>query len=173
MGVLVYLICIAVASFAVLAQPAVAQGTNTNLSLTYHGQVLQGDGSQTCHSEAQRERVKNEVDNATLSLLQESVVPLLQDYTCGGSTGWRRAAYLNMSDPSQPCPSVWKEYTTPHRVCGRRSTTGGSCEGVTYPTGSQQYDQVCGRIIGNQLGSTDSFVVLVGQSTLIMSMESV
>ena len=78
MEILVYLICIALASFAVLAQPAVAQGANTNFPLIYSGQILQGDGSQTCHSEGQRERVRNEVDNATQRLLQESVVPLLQ-----------------------------------------------------------------------------------------------
>ena len=154
METLICLICIAVASFAVLALPAVAQGANT---LTYPGQVLQGDGNQTCPSEAQRERVRNEVDNATLRLLRETVVPLLQGYSCGGSTGWRRVAYLNMSDPSQQCPSVWREITTPHRVCGRRSTSGGSCEGLTYATGSEQYDQVCGRIIGYQLGKPDSF----------------
>ena len=162
------LLYITVASFAVLVQPAVAQETNNslpltaqetnnNLPLTYPGQVLQGDGSQTCPSEEQRERVRNEVDTATLRLLRESVVPLLQDYSCGGSTGWRRVAYLNMSDPFQQCPSVWKEITTPHRVCGRRSTVG-SCEGVTYSTGSEQYNQVCGRIIGYQLGHTDSFL---------------
>ena len=61
-----------------------------------------------------------------------------------------------MSDPSQHCPSVWKETTSPHRVCGRRSATG-SCEGVNYTTGSEQYDQVCGRIIGYQVGNPDSF----------------
>ena len=156
MGVLVYLICIAVASFAVLAQPAVAQGANTTLPLTYPGQVLQGDGSQTCPSEAQRGITRNEVNNATQRLLRESVVPLLQGYSCGGSIGWRRVAYLNMSDPSQQCPSVWQEITTPHRVCGRRSTSA-SCEGLTYSTGSEQYDQVCGRIIGYQLGSPYAF----------------
>ena len=153
------LLCIAVASFAVLAQPAVAQGVNTTLPLAYPGQVLQGDGSQTCPSEAQQERLRNEVYNDTQRLLQESVVPLLQqtlNFSCGGSTGWRRVAYLNMSDPSQQCPSVWQEITTPHRTCGRRSTTG-SCEGLNYTTGSEQYDQVCGRIIGYQLGTPRSF----------------
>ena len=149
-------IYIAVASFAVLVQPAVAQGANTTLPLTYPGQVLQGDGSQTCPSEEQREIVRNEIRNATQRLLQESVVPLLQVFSCGGSTGWRRVAYLNMSDSSQQCPSVWREYTTPHRTCGRRSTSA-SCEGLNYTTGSEQYDQVCGRIIGYQLGSPDSF----------------
>ena len=153
------LICIAVASFAVLAQPAVAQGVNTTLPLTYPGQVFQGDGSQTCPSEAQQERLRNEVYNDTQRLLQESVVPLLQqtlNFSCGGSTGWRRVAYLNMSDPFQQCPSVWREYTTPHRTCGRRSTTG-SCEGLNYTTGSVQYNQVCGRVIGYQLGTPRSF----------------
>ena len=145
-------LCIAVASFAVLAQPAFAQGATT-LPITYYGQVLQGDSSQTCHSEAQRERVRNEVDNAILSLLQESIVPLLQP--CG-STGWRRVAYLDMSDPSQQCPSVWREIITPHRVCEKRSNSS-SCEGVTYSTGGVQYDQVCGRIIGYQLGLPYAF----------------
>ena len=159
MGTFVYCVCITVASFAALAQPAVAQGANTTLPLTYHGQVLQRDGSQTCPSEEQREGLRNEIKNATQRLLRESVVPLLQasptEHPCGG-TGWRRVAYLNMSDPSQQCPSAWRENTTPHRTCGRKYTIG-TCEGVTYTTGSQQYNQVCGRIIGYQVGSTDAF----------------
>ena len=150
-------LCIAVASFAVLAQPAVTQGANITLPLTYPGQIMQGDGSQTCPSEVQRRITQNEVKNATRRLLQESVVPLLQlqAFSCGGSTGWRRVAYLNMSNSSQ-CPPAWREITTPHRVCGRRSSAG-SCEGVTYSIGGQQYDQVCGRITGYQIGSPDSF----------------
>ena len=104
MGAFVNLICIAIASFAVQAQAAVAQGANTTLPLIYPGQVLQGDGSQTCPSEAQ-ERVRNEVDNVTLSLLRESVVPLLQNFSCGGN-GWRCVAYLDMSDPSHQPPTT-------------------------------------------------------------------
>ena len=53
MATVVYLVCIAVASFAVLPPPAVPQGVNATLPLTYPGRVLQGDGSQTCHSEEQ------------------------------------------------------------------------------------------------------------------------
>ena len=149
-------ICLVVATFAILIRPTTAQGVNSTLPLTYPGQVLQGDGSQTCPSEEQEEVLRNEIDNATLSLLRESVIPLLQGYSCGGSAGWRRVAYLNMSNPSQQCPSVWQEITTPHRVCGRRST-GGSCEGLNYTTGSEQYNQVCGRIIGYQIGSPNAF----------------
>ena len=158
METLVHSICIAVASFAVLAEPVVAQGANTTLPLTYPAQVLQGDGNQICPSEVQRERVRNEVKNTTRILLRESVVSLLQGYTysCGGSAGWKRVAYLNMSDPSQQCPIVWQEITTPFRVCGRRSSSG-SCEGITYVTGGEQYDQVCGRITGYQIGYPDAF----------------
>ena len=146
---------IAVASFAVLAQLVFAREANITLPLIYPARVLQGDGSQTCPSEERREILRNEVKTATLSLLRESVVPLLQP--CGGSTGWRRVAYLNMSDPSQQCPSVWQEITAPHRVCGRRSAWA-SCEGLTYSTGSEQYDQVCGRIIGYHRGTPDAFI---------------
>ena len=156
MGTFVYLVCMAVASFVVLAQPVVAQGANTTLPLNYPGRVLQGDGSQTCPSEEQRDIARNRVKTATGRLLRESFIPDLQAFLCDGSTGWRRVAYLNMSDPSQQCPSVWQEITTPHRVCGRRSTSA-SCEGVTYSTGSEQYDQVCGRIIGYQLSTSDAF----------------
>ena len=172
METFVYLVCIAVASFAVLAQPAVAQRANTTLPLICPGQVLQGDDGQTCPPEEQREIVRNEVRDATQRLLRESVAPLLQanmtqlpaEHPCGGS-GWRRVAYLNMSNPSQQCPSVWREITTPHRVCGRRSARA-SCEGLTYTAGSEQYDQVCGRIIGYQLGTPDAFL---GSSLLIDS----
>ena len=101
--------------------------------------------------------MRNEVDTAMLSLLRETVVPLLQNFSCGGSFDWRCVAYLDMADTFEQCRSVWREITTPHRVCGRRFTSG-SCEGVTYSTGSEQYDQVCGRIIGYQLGNTDAFL---------------
>ena len=144
---------LAVASFAILAQLAFARGANTTLPLTYPARILHRDNSQTCPSEEQEEILRNEIDNGTLSLLRRS--PLFQDHSCGGF-GWRCVAYLNMSDPSQQCPSVWQEITTPHRVCGRRSSTA-SCEGLNYTTGSEQYDQVCGRIIGYQVGSPDAF----------------
>lgn len=179
---LVYLICLVVAGFAILAQPAVVRGANTSLPITYHGQVLQGDGSQTCLPEAQREIVRNRVKNAIRSLLQESVVPCLRtmgtlppepptvtEYSCDGTTGWRRVAYLNMSDPSQQCPSVWQEVTNPHRVCRRTSISTGeipSCDGVTYTTGSEQYNRVCGRIIGYQLGIPYAFNPYRGGSSI-------
>ena len=58
MKTFVNLVCIAVASFAV-AQPAVAQGTNGTLPITYSGEVIPGDGSQTCPSKEKQEIERN------------------------------------------------------------------------------------------------------------------
>ena len=131
METFIHLVCIAVASFAIVACPAVAQGANTTNSspLTYPGRVLRGVDNQTCPSEEQQEIARNKVKTATRRLLRQSVIPKLpHNFFCDGSTGWRFVAYLNMSDPSQHCPSTWREITIPHRVCGRRSPSG-SCEG--------------------------------------------
>ena len=59
MRIVVYLI--AVASFTVLALPAVALGANPTLPLTYPAQILQGDDNQTCPSEEQQERAKKKL----------------------------------------------------------------------------------------------------------------
>ena len=40
-------------------------------------------------------------------------------------------------------------------MCGRRPS--GGCQGLTYTTGGEQYEWVCGRIIGYQIGCTGSF----------------
>ena len=136
MGTVIVLTCMAVTSFTILVQPAVAQGASTTFPLNYPAQVLQGDGSQTCPSEELLEILRSEVENATYTLFGESVVPILQGntFSCGGTTGWRRVAYLNMSDSSQRCPSAWRDYSTPFRVCGRRSYSvgRGSCQGLNY-----------------------------------------
>lgn len=76
-----------------------------------------------------------------------------------GHGRWTRVAYLNMSDPSQQCPPSWRLYSANGvRACGRpvtTSTTGG-CYSQNY-TVQQNYQRVCGRIIGYQVGSTDIF----------------
>ena len=76
------------------------------------------------------------------------------------STGpWTRIAYLNMTDPSQQCPSAWTLQTRssePRRLCGKRSS-GASCESVVYSTFGINYSHVCGRVIAYQYGSPDAF----------------
>ena len=75
---------------------------------------------------------------------------------CGGS-GWRRVAYLNMTDPDQTCPDAWRPYEQDPtiRACGRQSSNIASCNSVIYNTDEYEYTQVCGRINGYQFASPD------------------
>ena len=70
---------------------------------------------------------------------------------------WWRVAYLDMTDPSQQCPSAWREYNTSGvKACGRPANSTGSCAAEFYFTNCQ-YSRVCGRIIGYQVASPDAF----------------
>ena len=75
---------------------------------------------------------------------------------CGAGLWWR-VAYLDMTEPSQQCPSAWREYNSDRgRACGSPVNSIGSCAAVIYFT-NRQYSRVCGRIIGYQVASPDAF----------------
>ena len=85
----------------------------------------------------------------------QDICPQIQSH-CGAGLWWR-VAYLNMTDPSQQCPSAWREYNTGGvKACGRPVTATGSCAAVFYLI-NRQYSRVCGRIIGYQVASPDAF----------------
>ena len=90
--------------------------------------------------------------------LQTQVNDLQLQVYCGQGE-WRRVAYLNMNDPTQQCPSAWREYNTSGvRACGTPNITEKSergCVSHMYRI-STQYSRVCGRIIGYQYGSPDA-----------------
>ena len=102
---------------------------------------------------------------AALQQIRASIQTVIQNHTdpsletnlnCGDGL-WKRVGYLNMSDPSQQCPSAWREYNSNGvRACGRPESESGSCPATVYSTG-RQYNRVCGRVIGYQVGSTDAF----------------
>ena len=75
------------------------------------------------------------------------------------SSGWTRVAYLNMSDPTEECPSGFRLYNQNGvRACGRPVTSGGSCLSVRFPSYSISYSQACGRVYGYQKGSPWCFL---------------
>ena len=85
---------------------------------------------------------------------------------CNSTGGWTRVAYLNMTDPSQQCPSAWTLQTRssePRRLC-RMTRTGLGCESVTYSTFGMNYSHVCGRVTGYQYATTDAFLNLASQT---------
>ena len=84
--------------------------------------------------------------------------PTDQEYTCGGTSGWRRVVFLNMTNPTHNCPSGWEETGYSKRTCGRTTeSAGGTCDSATFPTGGLEYSQVCGRAVAYQFGSLSAF----------------
>ena len=78
--------------------------------------------------------------------------------SCGSSGGWTRVAYLNMSDPSQQCPSNWRLTNTPVKGCGRSSRySSNRCDSVFYPVNGRTYSSVCGRVFAYQYSIVNAF----------------
>ena len=87
------------------------------------------------------------------------------DNPCGctgaGSTGaWMRIGLLNMSDPTQNCPSGMGVINDP-RSCSR-NTQPGNCASFFFDSNFQQYSRACGRAIGYGESSPDAFAVWNG-----------
>ena len=79
------------------------------------------------------------------------------DTPCGSSgVGWRRLAYLDMTNSTQSCPSGFRLYQSGGvRACGRPGSSG-SCVSVQFPSNGISYSQICGRVVGYQYGHTDA-----------------
>ena len=119
-----------------------------------------------CSSAMTREAIHLSIRAQVSSLLRDEVVPALDNRppcACGGPGEWTRIAHLNMSDPSQQCPTNWSLFTTPVRGCGRQTTPRG-CDSVTFSSSSRTYSHVCGRINAYQRGSTDAFYAAIRSS---------
>ena len=78
-------------------------------------------------------------------------------YSCGGTGGWRRVVYLDMTDPHTTCPSGWNMTGYSKRTCGRNSTGYYTSSSATFPVSGGEYSRVCGRIKAYQWGQTLAF----------------
>ena len=75
---------------------------------------------------------------------------------CNLEGGWMRIANLNMTQATS-CPTGFRLYTNGGvRACGRPVTSSGSCVGKIFSSSGIKYSQVCGKIIGYQVGYTDA-----------------
>ena len=73
-------------------------------------------------------------------------------HTCNGTGGWRRAVYLDMTDPNTNCPEGWNMTDYSKRTCGRATYESLSCDSVAFSVSGGEYSQVCGRIKAYQWG---------------------
>ena len=74
---------------------------------------------------------------------------------CGSGEGWKRLAYLDMTGSTENYPSGFKLYQSV-RTCGRITSNVGSCTSVQFPSYGSSYSQVCGRVVGYQIGAPDA-----------------
>ena len=79
-------------------------------------------------------------------------------HSCGGTGGWRRIIYLDMTDTHTTCPSGWNMTGYPKRTCGRSSTGWRTCSSATFPFSGGKYKRICGRIKAYQHGLIAGFV---------------
>ena len=89
--------------------------------------------------------------------MKENIVQEVLGYTCGGTGGWRRVVYLDMTDPDTSCPSGWNMTDYSKRSCGRAGRGWGTCDSVFFAVNGGRYNQVCGRIRAYQSGLPDAF----------------
>ena len=78
-------------------------------------------------------------------------------WSCGGTGGWRRVVFLNMTDPSHVCPEGLNLTTYSRRTCGRAHSGFHSCSSTTFSVGGSQYSRVCGRALAYQFGFNMAF----------------
>ena len=112
--------------------------------------VLERGDDGKCSFVEERERARNEIHQIT-TLVISSV------YTCSGTPGWRRVAFINMTDTSYNCPTGLNLTSYSKKTCGRSHTIRGGCSSSTFSVGGLPYSRVCGRIRGYQFGLARAF----------------
>ena len=153
-------------AFTYAISGATLQG-NCALPVKISPAVVDGAGNGVCPLQsgidAQLNATKEEIRQAVL----DTINPILnQNSTCGG-IGWTTVVFLNMTDPSEVCPSSLLLHNSPVRGCGSQVTERFSCDSVIFPH-VRSYSEVCGRILAYQKGSTDAFYnsVILGYTSI-------
>ena len=83
---------------------------------------------------------------------------------CGGEGGWTRIALVNMTAPGASCPSGLNQGNFSGLTLCHQNSTG--CQSAIFSTFNLSYCEVCGRVIGYQLGSTEAFSQSIALSSL-------
>ena len=138
------ILCLSSGSFIT----ASGQGQMTDVKVLERGDDWQ------CASMEERERTRNELHQNASSAILAVTGPL---HTCHGTPGWRRVAFINMTDTSYNCPTGLNLTSYSKRTCGRSHTTEGGCSSTTFSAGGLPYSCVCGRMRAYQFGSTGAF----------------
>ena len=111
-----------------------------------------------CPSVEERERVRKEIHQlVNESVYMYDIVASQYSHTCNGTPGWKRIAFINMTDTSYSCPTGLNLTSYSKRTCGRSHLGIYGHSSTTFDVGGMPYSQVCGRIRGYQFGVTLAF----------------
>ena len=92
-----------------------------------------------------------------LEEIEDGVTYIRELFYCGGTGGWRRVVYLDMTNLSNTCPSGWQLTGLSERTCGRVTGGTNTHDSATFPVIGGEYNRICGRIHGYQYSSPDGF----------------
>ena len=147
-----------------------AQAEKHSLPVQISTAVVYGREENVCPLQNKSNVLLIETKAHIRQVIRDFVKNLNQSNTSQGSngTGWRRIAFMNITDSSDICPLNLTMYTSPVRGCGHRLYTTRGCDSVFFPLNSQSYSIVHGRIIAYQRGSPDAFANyhIYGQTTI-------
>ena len=134
---------------------------------THEPKVLETPQGVVCPAAEQLENTRNIIRNELLITIRERVLPP-PTYECGGTSGWSRVVFINMTNTSQQCPSGLALTTYSKRTCGRTSSSSHRCDSTSFSVGGMAYSRVCGRVIGYQYGNNYAFYPYnhLGQTTI-------
>ena len=105
-----------------------------------------------CSLIEERERARYEIHQITNSAVLTAPI-----HSCNGVPGWRRVAFINMTDTRYNCPTGLTLTSYSKRTCGRYHTLGGGCSSTTFSVRDLPYSRVCGRIMAYQFGATTAY----------------
>ena len=77
---------------------------------------------------------------------------------------WMRVAGVNMTETNSKCPSGLELVTSPKRLC--RKTVSSGCSSAKFSVHGIPYKRVCGKVIGYQYYSPESFYPFYGNQQL-------
>ena len=153
--------------------------------------VLERGNDWQCPSMEERERARNEIHQITASVIANistlttmatlttttaltttlavtttsatTMPSVTGPHTCNGTPGWRRVAFINMTDTSYNCPTGLRLTSYSKRTCGRSHTNSFECSSTTFSVEDLPHSRVCGRIRGYQFGATSGFHSSISQ----------
>ena len=84
-------------------------------------QVLERGDDWQCPPIEERERARNRIHQIANSVILAIATGHI--HTCNGTPGWRRVAFINMTDTSYNCPTGLNLTSYSKRTCGRSDHT--------------------------------------------------